>query len=63
MVEGPIVGPLRVVGEAAAGKLTAFQVIAQAIAAHTLSRARFVAAVAPFHVLGLLAFHGVISFY
>jgi hypothetical protein len=57
VLEGPVVGPFRGIGEATTGKLSAPEVIADAVAADALAGARLVATVAGLPVLLLFAFH------
>ncbi len=57
MLERPVVGSFRVVGKAATGKLPAAEVIADAVAADSLARARFVTTIAPLPILLFFAFH------
>jgi hypothetical protein len=46
MFERPVIGPLRIVGKAASGKLAAFQVIAQTFATYPLARTGIISTVA-----------------
>jgi hypothetical protein len=57
MVKGTVVGPFRVIGEATTGKLPAFQMVAEALAADPLALARIVAAVARGKITGFVALH------
>jgi hypothetical protein len=57
MLKGPIVGPLGIRRETAGGEFPAGEVVLQTVAAYSLSRTGFVAAIAVFFVLFLLTFH------
>ena len=57
MLKRPVVGPLRSIGEATTGNLSAAQVIADTLAANPLTRARLVTTVARLPILLLPAFH------
>ncbi len=57
MFKGTVVGPLGVLREATAGKLTTLEMILEAITADALSRTGIVAAIALLEVLVLLAVH------
>lgn len=63
MPERPVVGPLRVVGEAASGKLPAAEMIADAVAADPLAGTRFVTTVARLPILLLFALHEALLLY
>ena len=62
MRERPVICPLRIVGEAAGGKLPAFQVVLQAFTAGPLPGTGLVAAVAVQPVLIQLTIHSTHSF-
>ena len=57
-LEAAVVGALDLLRETAGRKLAHAEMIGEALAAHPLSRTSAVAAVAPFQIALLLAFHG-----
>jgi hypothetical protein len=58
MPKRPVVRSLGIIGETTSGQLAASEVVTETLAADAFSGARFVTAVAGFHVLGLIALHG-----
>ena len=62
MLKGTVVGPFGIVGETAGRKLAAFYMIADTLAAYTLTGTRFVAAIARLEILFFHAFHGALLY-
>jgi hypothetical protein len=60
MLKRPVVGPFCIIGKATAGKLSALQMIAEALAADPFPRTGVVTAVTGCHIPSLIAFHDVL---